>query len=223
LKRLDTASRRASQENHINHHITFNPKAQASKTRISAFPIPSFSSSLQTPRLEESFYRETSKATPPGPSPSAVISRTRASPSLLLLLSRLPGLGSAQLRLRQVLLGSLGQAERRGARNGVAAQVRAVSRLGRRVGDGLVGSARPGQHGGARGMREGGTHFLVVLFPPKVTLCACWPGRCGCLTFLVIRVTPPLSPSAAATPTACPSSVTIPSVPPIPCVPIPCH
>jgi len=47
------------------------------------------------------------------------------------------------------------------------------------------------------------THFLVVLFPPNETLLTELPGRCGCFVFLVINVTPPLSPSAGTTPTAC--------------------
>jgi hypothetical protein len=64
-------------------------------------------------------------------------------PPLLLTLSlRLPGLGSPRLRLRSVLLGTLGLADGRGTGDGGGAQVGAVSGSGGRVGDGLVGSAK---------------------------------------------------------------------------------
>lgn len=47
------------------------------------------------------------------------------------------------------------------------------------------------------------THLRAGLLPPKVLLIEPLPGFCALPAFLVIKVTPPFSPSAGTIPTAC--------------------
>jgi len=127
-----------------------------------------------------------------------------AHPNLLVLRSsRLLCLCSTDLCLWGILLGTLRETDGRCAGNSWGTEIRSVSRLRGARDNSLVG---PGRSISILLMSNNvpSTDFLVVLFPPKVVLWAAAPGFWVCFCFLVTKVTPPLSPSAAWIPTAYP-------------------
>lgn len=148
------------------------------------------------------FYEKTSK----GPSLSHLTLLSNKTWHIIVTRSGL-SLLAAGLRCWSILLWGLGETDSTGARDGSRAQVGTVARLCDLVGDGLESPERKFcQHFSLYFERpSGATHFLVLLFPLKVVLWMAAAGLWGCLVVLVIRVTPPLSPSAGTIETACPT------------------
>jgi len=116
-------------------------------------------------------------------------------------------LSSTKLRCWCLLDWLLRLANSTGAGNGVGAEITSVSWLGDVAGNSLVGPFQILLELLWLRFPKFKTHFLEVLFGPKVVLLDA-TGFCAFPCFLVIRVTPPFSPGT--TPTACPSISTLP-------------
>jgi hypothetical protein len=143
IKSIISAGKRNQNQYHISHrHITSHHSEKKLFTR-NLIPLASISSLDSSPSAvpyidvhprNQASNRRSDFYTP-FPAPLAIFS------PLLFLRLRLPGLGSPRLLRWGLLLGSLGIAQGGRAGNGRGAQVGAVSGLGGRGGDGLVGSA----------------------------------------------------------------------------------